>query len=454
MAEVKKVQKSGSRSGQLVAPMQGAYRGQPVAIIHDTQPSAIQLANNIAGFTATRQKLREPILRRHIVSKKVFREKEKVLAAYTERLGQTQQTRQYKEVYADLARQQYKPEYREENNQDALRDLLLYKVAENFGEVTEQDNVLEYAIATHRIDRETLEVEIAQVKKMLEFFSNPPTNTINIGFANSERIKWNEKLATLEDSLKASDVFQIQLLRAKELLQKTHEQEIRDGYNLIPKAAAILSQQTGDSGAAQGAINLAVTYRDEVLVMMNPLDIFETFIHRQEKKRESFRPYVDSMIALFGIDMASSNPSRSQEELRNVRNGLFRIEICGQIYDSIGTLGGEIRRIFFETKKEMSDKEQLAATRELVKLSQGAFVSSQQVTNFMDLLCSTGAKHLEIAIYMLHQMIELVRNLPEKFFKDSQSQAQFLGVMQTKLDALILQEEEAAAATFLKKGDT
>jgi hypothetical protein len=52
------------------------------------------------------------------------------------------------------------------------------------------------------------------------------------------------------------------------------------------------------------------------------------------------------MIALFGIDIASSNPSRSQEELRNVRDGLFRIEICGQIYDSVGVLGREVRRMF------------------------------------------------------------------------------------------------------------
>jgi hypothetical protein len=44
--------------------------------------------------------------------------------------------------------------------------------------------------------------------------------------------------------------------------------------------------------------------------------------------------------------MASANPSRSREELHNVRDGLFRIEICGQIYDNVGTLGRNIRRMF------------------------------------------------------------------------------------------------------------
>jgi hypothetical protein len=106
-------------------------------IIEDMGTSAIQLARNIAGFEATRRKLREPILQRRIVSKRVFKEKEKILATYSERLGQGQQTRQYKETYADLSRQQYKPKYHEEENQDAFRDALRYKVAENFGEVTE-----------------------------------------------------------------------------------------------------------------------------------------------------------------------------------------------------------------------------------------------------------------------------------------------------------------------------
>jgi hypothetical protein len=346
MAEVKKVQGSGERSGGQVGNVQGTYRGQSVVIVQDSSPSAIQVASNIAGFEATKQKLREPLLRRHIVSRKVFQEKEKILITYTERLGQGKQSRRYKEAYADLARQRYKPEYQSEENQDALRDILLYKVAGNFGEVTEQDNILEYALATHALERETLAVEIAQVKKMIDFFSNPPAHTANVGITNSERMRWTEKLAALEDNLQTGDAFKTQLLRARELLQKTHRKEIRDGYNLIPKAAAILNQQYGDGSAPESAVSFAATYRDEVLAMTNPLDIFETFIHRQEKKREHFRPYIDSMIALFGIDMTSSNPSRSKEELQHVRDGLFRVEICGQIYDHVGTLGRNIRRMF------------------------------------------------------------------------------------------------------------
>jgi type III secretion system TyeA family effector delivery regulator len=103
--------------------------------------------------------------------------------------------------------------------------------------------------------------------------------------------------------------------------------------------------------------------------------------------------------------------------------------------------------------QEMTDKEQLIATRELVRLAREAFVSSQQIANLVNLFCPNGAKNLEIAIYTLHQVIELVRNLPQKFFKDDQAQGQFLATMQTKLDALILREEEAAASAFLAEGN-
>ncbi|MDR2806818.1 MAG: hypothetical protein LBB11_01510 [Puniceicoccales bacterium] len=349
MTDVRKIQKTDKSNSNAMSALQGVYRGQPVLIVQDGALSAIQGASNADGFEVTKQKLREPILRRHIVSKKFFKEKEKILATYTERLGQNRQARQYKEAYADLSRQQYKSEYRGEENQDAFRDALLFKVAENFGEVTEQDNVLEYAIAVSAMEQETIEIEIGQVKKMIALFSDPQKNAINPGFANVERMKWTDKMAALEDHLKTNRALQDQLLHAQELLRKAHGQEIRDGYNLIPKAAAILNQHYGDHGSKESAISLAVTYRDEVLAMINPLDVFEVFIRRQEKKRENFRLYIDSMIALFGVDMASSNPSRSKEELHSVRDGLFRVEICGQIFDNIGLLGKEVRRMFSET---------------------------------------------------------------------------------------------------------
>lgn len=435
--------------GAIVAmsnPVYGKYRGQAVSNVLVNAESITQLASQIAGYEAVRKRQRPDLLARKVESKKIFQAKEKVLAEYTDRLGQRSQSKRYKETYAELNRWQYKEEF--EENPEKLRDDILYKIAENFGEVTEQDNLLEYALATNAIDREHLEVEIAQTQKMITYYGEPEKYRLDLGFANTEKLRWEQKLKTLETNLKSNALLKEQLQQAQIELKKIHRQEIRDGYNLIPKAAAIAAQLGDDSGNT--AISLAIAYRDEILTIQNPLDIFEIFIKRQEQKREKFRPYIDSMIALFGYDMSSANPSRSREELSGVRDSLYRVEICGQVYDSVGSIYTGIQHLFPDVQDPLAHKTQVDATRSLVQMTQGAFPSMQQMMNFLALLCPRCKTDLDIAIYTLNQTIELVRDLPEKFFKDDQSQGQFLKTAQKKLDDYILQEEELAGLAYLE----
>ncbi|UPA28776.1 MAG: hypothetical protein LW808_001780 [Verrucomicrobiota bacterium] len=443
--EVTKIGGEG-RTVTMGPPVYGKYRGQAVSNVLVNTESITQLASQIAGYEAVRQRQRPDLLARKVESKKIFRAKEKVLAEYTERLGQRSQSKRYKETYAEFNRWQYKEEF--EENPEKLRDEILYKVAGNFGEVTEQDNLLEYAIATNEIDREHLEGAVVQTKNMIAYYNAPEKYRLDLGFANTERLRWEKKLQTLETNLKSNTLLKEQLQQAQVELRKIHRQEIRDGYNLIPKAAAIAMQFGDDSGDT--AISLAIAYRDEILTIKNPLDVFEIFIKRQEQKRERFRPYIDSMIALFGYDMSSANPSRSREELSGVRDSLYRVEICGQVYDSVGDVYAGIQHLFPEVQEPLAHKTQVDATRSLVQMTQGAFPSIQQMTNFLILLCARCKTDLDIAIYTLNQTIELVRDLPEKFFKDDQSQGQFLKTAQKKLDEYILQEEEMAGAAYLE----
>jgi hypothetical protein len=81
MSQVEKIQEgNGVFRGNAIIGPQGTYRGQSVTVIQDLAPSAVQLASNIAGFEATKQKLRSSILNRTIVTKKIFKEKENILA--------------------------------------------------------------------------------------------------------------------------------------------------------------------------------------------------------------------------------------------------------------------------------------------------------------------------------------------------------------------------------------
>ena len=428
--------------------VQGTYRGQIVVNPMTDAPSLIDLAAELSGFQLTSQQQRKNLLERQVISQKTFKEKEKVLLHYTSRLGQERESKKYKESYQALQRLQYKEEYKE--NPKKLCETILHDIAGAFGEVTEQDNLIEYALATNAIDRQRIQNEIEQVSKMIEVFSNPEGQNINVGFANSERIKWTDKLNALQDNLQTNQLLHDQLTEAQTSLKTLHRQEIRDGYNLIPKALSIIEQYGQDM--QESAISLAIAYRDEVLTMKTPLEVFEVFFERQKNKRESFRPYIDSMIALFGCDMSSANPSRSKEELYGVRDSLFRVEICGQTFDNVGVLGKNIRKMFLSNDENMPDKEQLAATQELVRLTQGAFVSSQQIAHLLDFFFEGHKDRLEISIYRLNPVIELVRALPEKFFKDDQSQGQFITSAQKSLDDYILKEEELAGQAYLMEG--
>jgi hypothetical protein len=59
---------------------------------------------------------------------------------------------------------------------------------------------------------------------------------------------------------------------------------------------------------------------------------------------------------------------------------------------------------------------------------------------------------LESAIHTLNQTIEFAGNLSENFFKDDQSQVQFIITEQKKHDEPSLHEEKSAAETFLMEG--
>lgn len=87
----------------------------------------------------------------------------------------------------------------------------------------------------------------------------------------------------------------------------------------------------------------------------------------------------------------------------------------------------------------------LHCTKEFVKMAQSTFVSGTQLMNLIEKIYPAAKDNLEISIYAMHQIVEMARLLPEKFFKDPKSQQQFVAAAQKKLDELVLQEEESIA---------
>ncbi|MDR0351566.1 MAG: hypothetical protein LBH49_02880 [Puniceicoccales bacterium] len=422
------------------AGVTGSYHGQEVKL-HEKTLSAIELADKMDDFAATKIKPREPIKNRKIETKKKIKEKEKILSKVANRLGCFQDTNKYKNFESSMRRLMNRSLLEDDPKSEAsIKDIILKQAAEDFGEVTEQDNVIQYALEAEELEQFSAETELKQVEKMQKRLDGRTDS-----FATQKRQELGEQAKSIKASINASKLFQDELGAAQIKLHKHHGKEIKDGYNLIPKAAELLKeQQLAGQNKDMNPTALAADYRDEVLQMNNPLDLFENFYQKHEGKKEKFKRYIESMIELLGRDMESLNPSRSTEELRAVRDGLFRVEISGQAHDDIGTMSEDIKKTFpqFQDKKFTSD-EQLVATRELVKMTQSTFVGDAQILKLIEIFGPTPESDLEGTIYSMNSVMELVRKFPMKFFSDPQSRNQMLDTAQHKLDELILLEEEA-----------
>ena len=322
----------------------GTFRGEKVLKVPTPYASAVTAAAYNSGVIAAHQRDTKSILERKIESKEIFQKKEKILYTYLEKLGQFQNRTAYMETFSDLDRRKYQDNFQPPIQEDLLVHSVIEIVAQNFPEVTEQDNVLFYSIDINRVEQENLSIQIEQTKAMIQFWEEPQKNGVSQSLANTELIKYQGKLQALEIASERNKILLEVLIAAEKKLKHDHFTQIRDGYNIIPKAISTFGQDPSQTSAS--AIRLAMSYRDEILQMTNPLELFEIFIKRYEDQSVSFKNYILSMMALLGTDISSVNPSRSPTQLQSVRDGLFFLEICGQIYDNIGQLESNLQLYF------------------------------------------------------------------------------------------------------------
>ncbi len=88
-------------------------------------------------------------------------------------------------------------------------------------------------------------------------------------------------------------------------------------------------------------------------------------------------------------------------------------------------------------------------TTKIAKLADQAFMSSAQLQEIVSDLCLTGNDILDMAgkdrgpaIFTITQLMELIRQLPMKFFREIDNRAHILEAMQAQLNELIIIEEQ------------
>lgn len=106
-------------------------------------------------------------------------------------------------------------------------------------------------------------------------------------------------------------------------------------------------------------------------------------------------------------------------------------------------------------KSERIEDEQFELTVKVAKLADQSFVSSSQLNEVLEALCKGTqggldilGKDRELAIFAITQLMELIRQLPMKFFTEIENREHVLEAMQAQLDELIVLEEQEENEEF------
>lgn len=316
-------------------------------------PSLIESTEQINEIIEEEEKERDGSDKKRCNGIDKNKQQNKLLEDCVNRLDSTKGGLQYKEFGEQLSRLQNKCQltYFENKNQKStglekdtlyngqtLEDVILGAVDVSFDEVTEKDNALQYAYELNNLDTQSIESQVDKTKEYIDKLSKKGDS------ASAKKIvELREQVVELENEVEFKKVFSENIKKAREKLQKTHGAEIKDGYNLIKKASDLFKKRTDMSGKSLTATDFAKMYID-LLQLNTPIDVLKRFIN--ETGKNDIKKLTEKLIELLGRDIDSANPSRSAAHLMSVRDLLFNVEVCGQVYTTVCNVHLKIKMMF------------------------------------------------------------------------------------------------------------
>ncbi|MDR0693546.1 MAG: hypothetical protein LBF49_03190 [Puniceicoccales bacterium] len=274
----------GSNETQAVFFEQGVYEGQR-ADLHPESKSMLELAYEMDDCPTEARLVRDKLTKRDIKDKKKATEKKRILTSRINKLDQSRDPRAYEEYERKFNRLKQQlmlqnPQFREGEGSKELTyegepfsAYLLRNLPMDFHEVTEQDNVLEYLLQIEEFEASSNEEEILQCEKMIKRLEGQPDAK------SRERIEeFSQKIHSLREQIQFSTFARQSIGESLQNLRKIHGQEIKDGYNIIPKAASLLNGTLTIGGKQLSSVDIAAIYRDNILCCEDFLEVFSTIV--------------------------------------------------------------------------------------------------------------------------------------------------------------------------------
>ncbi len=334
------------------APVHGEFRGQDVTLNPKTK-SLIEQASEMDDYVVVRRKQTPKLKDRKVCDKKRVAGHNRLLTQFVNRLDRRQQNQeQSKKRYQDCENKLMRLKQKASNIKQSLEgngedlkldgqklsELILEEMSESFPDVTEQDNIIEYLESLEDLGTGEAESEIRQANKFIKRLEG---NTDEKSVSKIEDLK--QKVNDLEKQIKFSVLFKRELAEAKQNLRGLHGEEIKDGYNLIPKATSLFSSLVQEKDSkGDFAFTVATAYQDALCknslseVVQSSFSLFGS---------KNWEKGLGSMLELSGADIQSINPSREPQFLMSVRELLFRVEIAMQLFSSIVELRSSINNL-------------------------------------------------------------------------------------------------------------
>ena len=238
----------------------------------------------------------------------------------------------------------------------SLKNDIAEALSKNFpDDVANQDNMLELLQNLEDAEKGQAEAEIRQAKEMLKTLEKNH-NSGEISDENYFKLKneFESKIDDLTRQIEFSDTYKSELSSIRSELQKGHAEEIKKGYNLIPKAnvsfGAAEASKFGSADKDSFATSVAAAY--QYALGANTLDGVMQISH-EIFGNNNWLSGLQSMLELCGIDLKSINPSSEVEVLVAVRDTLFRAEMSGQLYNVVGGLYDAMEEFIEEQKQEI-----------------------------------------------------------------------------------------------------
>ncbi|MDR2650904.1 MAG: hypothetical protein LBC68_01125 [Prevotellaceae bacterium] len=273
-----------SREAQAAVLEHGVFEGQEVDL-HPKSKSMLELAYEMDDCPTDAALVRDKIIKRDIKDKKKSTEKRKILALRISKLDKNHNPRAYEEYERKFNRLKQQamlqnPQFREGESSEQLTyegepfsDYVLRNLPMDFPEVTEQDNVLEYLLLLEDFEASSNGEEISQCEKMIKRLAGQPDAK------SQQRIEeFSQKIHSLQEQIQFSTFARRSIGEALQDLRKIHGQEIKDGYNIIPKAASLLGGAFTIGGKQLSPVDIAAIYRDNILGCENFLEAFSVII--------------------------------------------------------------------------------------------------------------------------------------------------------------------------------